>query len=382
MANRLPRPDEYLHAKPERIVLPNRPFELHFVLIPAVTLDVQLLDTEGKSMANRSVWINGRELPPSSSVLDSGETDDDGRIRFSYVAPGYAWRLTYRDDTRRDVRSLPITFAKSGEYQVKLRLRQDGLSEVDFLEILSVTDSAGVEVRDQVVGDDPLMRPPVAAELQERGRTILAKLREVNRYWLDRPPPEVHSYRYEFKYGDDKSTTFVVPEDGKVSRFVRNGISYDSALHYLTAEPANAVFRLVEEGPETIRLAYTLSRPIRMSAGNGVEGAWRGYFTTMVREGLLVIDSKTLTPREHTSAELRETWTEHVEIRPACYAPLAVAIRGGHHYDWTFRVYEPGLWLLAAARRPGETDANAAIATVENVTVNGRPTKTGTGMRQ
>jgi len=155
MATRIPAADEGWEIDPERTVLPNKPFEVNFVLTPAVTLDLVLLDDAAKPIAGRSVSIKGKELPPGSNVIEYGKTDAAGRIRFERVPPGHAWWITAGlSDSWRDgeVRTQPLTFEKSGPYRAQLRLRTDAETNVNLLEFQSVTDAAGAEVRDAVVG--------------------------------------------------------------------------------------------------------------------------------------------------------------------------------------------------------------------------------------
>jgi hypothetical protein len=255
-------------------------------------------------------------------------------------------------------------------------LRRDAPSGLDLLEVLSVANAKKEEVRNQVVGDDPLTRPPLPPELQAEGREVLAKVFEANRYWLDRPPPEVRTYRYDFRLGAEEAKTYDVPENGAVPGAVRQGISYVSVLHGLKAHPERAVFRQLDVHPDKIVLTYTLTEAAPVSAGNGVLGTWRGFFSRGVPMGTLVVDPKTYALREHRSRFHQETLSDYVEIRPGHVVPLRVRVSdGGMKFDFRFRVYEPGLWLFASSQRESRPDESGPVAQIDKVTVNGQPGK-------
>jgi len=377
MANRPPPSDHPKRGSAGGPVLPGRPVTVDFVLVPALAMDGELLDAEGKPIAAEPLWIGGKELPPSSSVLRSGRTDGQGRFRFEDVPPGYAWWFSLRrGGPGRVIRSLPLTFPQAQPYHVRLRLRRDVPSGLNFLEVLSVANAKGEDVSSQVVGDDPLMRPPLPPEFQAKGRAILAKVFEANRYWLDRPPPEVRTYRYDFRLGSGDATTYEVPENGAVPGAVRQGVSYVSVLHGLKAHPERVVFRQVDVLPDKIALAYTLTEAPPASAGNGVLGPWRGFFSRGVPRGTLVIDPKTYALREHRSRFHQETLSDYVEIRPGHVAPLRVRVSdGGMEFDFRFRVYEPGLWLFASSGTESRAGESGPVARIDKVTVNGQPGK-------
>jgi hypothetical protein len=308
--------------------------------------------------------------------LRSGKTDTQGRFQFENVPPGYAWWFEVElGDARRGVRTPPLTFPQAQPYHIRLQTRRDAASGLDLFEVLSVKNAKGEEVRNQIVGDDPLARSPLPPELQANGREILAKMSEANRYWLDRPPPEVRAYRYDFKLGAEPAKTYEVPEDGRVPSVVRQGISYVSVLYGLKAHPEQVVFRQIEVQPDKIILSFTLTKHVPISAGNGVLGTWRGFFSRGVSEGTMIVDPKTLTLREFRCEEYRETLSDYAEVRPGHFVPLRVRVsQRGMEFDFRFRVYEPGLWLFASSHE-GFEEKSGRIAHIENVIVNGQPGK-------
>ena len=374
-ASRLPDEDEnYRIDDPGGIILPGKPRRLDFVMVPAADIRGRVIDEEGKPVAGTRLSIRGGQMPPSSSVLKSGSTDEQGRFQFEDVPKDYAWQFCVRREGRREeVKTPPFRLNRAEDYRIALRLTEDAETGVTLLDIAGITDSQGVELRDQLVGDDPFARPPVGPELQAKGIEILEKMAQANRCWLVAPPPEVKSYGYDFHLAGKEPKTCRIVDPAKENTWLRQGISYYSVVHYLAARPEQAVFRLVDVGDDEITLVYDLKESVRASAGNGLVGTWSGFFSTGVGQGKLVLDAKTLVPREHRSAEFSETFSQYVEIRPGQYAPLRIRVDKGTTFDWTFCVYAPGLWLFDASRTDREELEDGIVARVDNVKVNGQP---------
>jgi HEAT repeat protein len=215
----------------------------------------------------------------------------------------------------------------------------------------------------------PLLAPE---EDQAKARQILKQVAEVNRYWLFGPPPAVKEFSYEFRFGNDKPTAFEVDTKTSGGGSTRQGISYYSPLHRLASDPSQVSFRRVDVGPEKVTLAYMLPEPMRVAMGTGVSGSWRGYFSTSVREGTLVVDAARLVPLEHTTADLQETWSEYAPQAPDHLAPRTIDIRRkGTQIHWKFQLWEPGLWLFSSAGESDPKDEEPPLAAVDGVHVNG-----------
>jgi len=147
--------------------------------------------------------------------------------------------------------------------------------------------------------------------------------------------------------------------------------AHRSPLHELLSAPESAVFRAMSpRGEGVVTIGYTLREPTRFAAGNGVSRSFRGYFSSPAREGILDIDTRTLTPRRHVVHDIVETLDEYVEVAPGRFAPLAIRIRGPAHCDWRFRVID-GLWMLGELRLPDGSPMTQG--TVSSIIINGRP---------
>jgi hypothetical protein len=206
--------------------------------------------------------------------------------------------------------------------------------------------------------------------LQRRGREILQEMAARNASWLNLNSQPVDDYAYSFQFANEPGRQWAVKQGKPVAGVVRYGISHHSAVHHLTDHPEAAVFRQVDISDDTITLTYRLRDSIRVSAGNGVLGRWRGFFSRNLREGVLILDARRLVPIEHRSGDLRETFSQYQQLADDQFVPLAVSVnRGGHNYRWTFQTFEPGLWLFAASHN--ESSSEEPIATLNDVHIAG-----------
>ncbi len=206
---------------------------------------------------------------------------------------------------------------------------------------------------------------PARAAGQARGQEVIRKFIEANRYWLVGPPPTVRQYSYTLnRLG--KKQEFAVSDPMKAPRARRQGVTYSTMLHQIAAKPASATVRTLTEEGGRIRLTLAFDPPVRGACGNGVENSWNGYFNLGGDAGYLILDAVRLVPLEAGMGALTETFAEFAEVEAGCYVPLAVTVqKEDMRFDWRFRLYEPGLWLLDDSRY-GER----RIAWVEEVKVN------------
>jgi hypothetical protein len=145
MADKLSAPGENVGWKvdPAKVVLPNQPYELNFVLLPAATLEGRLVDANNQPLTNRNIHLTGDQLPPSSSVLASVTTDADGRFRFENVPTSFPWKYGITDEGK-EVLSRPYLFIMPGEQRVELRFRRRTISTFSRLDETSYSGSPRV----------------------------------------------------------------------------------------------------------------------------------------------------------------------------------------------------------------------------------------------
>jgi hypothetical protein len=90
------------------------------------------------------------------------------------------------------------------------------------------------------------------------------------------------------------------------------------------------------------------------------------------REGVLVLDSRRLTPLENRSQKLTETFAQYTELEKGQFVPLAIGVdQHGMRFDWTFQLVEPALWLFASSY----CDDNEVTARLDQIRVNGLKAK-------
>ncbi|MBL7041252.1 MAG: DUF3887 domain-containing protein, partial [Pirellulaceae bacterium] len=296
---------EYIRRDDERVVLPGKPRRIDFVMVRELAISGRLVDERSEPIRDLRLRVTDETILAQNS-LRRFTTDDEGRFSLNRIPPGHTWWFTLiPPEADWTIRSLPLRFARSGKYEMLLRLVHDEATGIRHLQLASLTDAEGNERREEVLGDAPLGRPPVEPVLQAKGREVLAKIAEANRYWLGLPPKEVRSYRYtfaamgdgpgrgtkEYEVRDDSGESFPAREMEAVHA-KRHGITYFSALHYLTAHPEDVSFRQVEFDEDEIRLAYFFRNRVWLAASYCLFGSRNGFHLSFsdIREGTVVLD--------------------------------------------------------------------------------------------
>ena len=83
-------------AKKDRVFLPGKPLELNFVMRPSGRVAGRLVDERIDPSPDYSVALNGAELPPSSSVVASVKTDEQGRFAIEDIPTTYRFQFEVR----------------------------------------------------------------------------------------------------------------------------------------------------------------------------------------------------------------------------------------------------------------------------------------------
>ena len=212
---------------------------------------------------------------------------------------------------------------------------------------------------------EPPKPAPAAGDDQARGREIIRKFVEVNRYWLLGPPPAVRQFSYTLNRLGGKQE-FVVPDPAKAPRPRRTGMTYFTMLHQLATKPGSATVRSIVEEDGRTRLTLGFAPPVRGACGNGVENSWNGYFNLGGDAGYLILDTARLVPIEAGMGSLTERFGEFAEVDAGHLVPLAITIqKDDMRFDWRFRLYKPGLWLFDDGR-----SGEQRVAWVDQVKVN------------
>lgn len=377
MARELPELKlRYGHTTDE-IPLENQPFRIDFVLAKPAVLSVSLIDEAGNPCPDKIYLSRGSTTCASRRIRSSDQAKDVSQWQ---VLPGVPWRFATDIEDFGSVRSHPFTLPSAGSYDAIARLHRHDPTGVHLLSIEELVATGDRDTGTPIIGDDPFARPPVSSELQERGHELLRQMANHNRLWLDSDTRPVDDFAYRFHFEGGESRRWQVKPEKPGAGVVRRGISYDSAVHHLAAHPEDAIFRQVEENGDRIMLSYTLTKPIRISAGNGVLGTWSGFISSRFVGGTLELDATRLVPLKHYGEELTERYSQFQELNTEQFVPLAIAVNnGGHKFRWTFQTFEPGLWLFAKSIR--QTDGEPSmIATLSEVEIEGlprEPIKTG-----
>jgi hypothetical protein len=264
-----------------------------------------------------------------------------------------------------------------GDYKVVLRLRHDQQHDVDLLDVASF-EREGRDVRGEVLGDDPFVRPPLSGNELAEVVEILKQVQAANRaWWFERPNAAVDTLGYDFNLRGERKSYLYEKAKEPYDHWTAHGLSYSPAVAMVCGAPARLALRQVEKGPEQIRIAYTVKQPVGYSAGNGVSGSWYRFVSGKMRSGLITLDAKRLVPLEHrfNDGDVEE-FADYAELPDGSWAPRRIRFRheGRPWFDWTFDVYEPGVWLFTKST-PADDSQAEPIATLEKPVINGEPAK-------
>jgi len=127
MARDQPTDEElaYWNVDAERVLIRREGRHVDFVMVPAAIVRGRVTDSTGAPVANTSIWLDADELPPSSSVLASATTDENGRFEYTEVPPGQVWlTMPVSADPCKEVDSAKIQCDAAMAYEVELTLRR------------------------------------------------------------------------------------------------------------------------------------------------------------------------------------------------------------------------------------------------------------------
>jgi 5-hydroxyisourate hydrolase-like protein (transthyretin family) len=148
-----PPPVNVGSRKPEEFLLPGQACQIDFVMVPAITLQGQLLDRAGNPVPNAQVNLYSDAVPRGAQPPSSVSSDPQGHFHFDGVPAGFVWRLSAysrSDRVRAVLKSPSFALSTPGTYRLKVQ-RVAGDPGRDRLELISVTDPQGAEIRDTVI---------------------------------------------------------------------------------------------------------------------------------------------------------------------------------------------------------------------------------------
>jgi beta-lactamase regulating signal transducer with metallopeptidase domain len=363
--NRLPKQGETtIQRFDEKVAyIQGQPREVNFVMLPTAQVKVRLLDQQGQPLNDTNITLDGEELPHASSIYSSEKTDKNGIALFD-VPTGYLWHFESRYGDRQSARSASTTF-RSGSYEIQLKYQLEEQTGIMRLNVAPMNSSLGEQDVARVLVDEPSFQPPAGNEIQQQAQEVLRRTRESNRHWIDGPDwTALKSIRYSYKLqGKEPQEIEVDAKSPRLSPKTR-GVSMVSGVDQLLSRPEQAVIRSIKERDGKTDVVFAFKLSVGLSYGNGIDGTWRGYRSTAIREGKLTIDSKRLVPLELRSGNHREEYLDYVEIEPGRFAPTRIRINDGQ-FDWRFRIHKTSVWLFDQTLSDESEEPIACVREVE-----------------
>jgi beta-lactamase regulating signal transducer with metallopeptidase domain len=86
-------------VEPNQIVLPNRPREVDFVMLPAAHVAGTLVGEDDQPLKDYSVMLTGDTLPPGSEVIAQVKTDEKGRFEIKEIPTTVPFQFEIRKPT-------------------------------------------------------------------------------------------------------------------------------------------------------------------------------------------------------------------------------------------------------------------------------------------
>ncbi|MCL2306474.1 MAG: hypothetical protein FWC43_14130 [Planctomycetaceae bacterium] len=231
----------------------------------------------------------------------------------------------------------------------------------------------------------------LSPELQKKANEAFQTMIDRSRFWL-LGKTQAKSWAYHAKvFSPTKKTMEVLEHD--ISYDPAKGIDWTLMRGTSCSGIAQAVAVLFEKDPtqvqwiaaefgsERIRLAFTVSQPIRISYGNGLMRTWYGQFShNKVERGVIILDAKTMLPQTaYTNEGAGERFGDYVKLADNVYAPTKIRAKYEEmNFLLEFKIYEPDLWLLDKSTysvKLSDGEDFGSVVEISDVYVNDAPAK-------
>jgi hypothetical protein len=130
---------EWVYERLDDVILPGKPREIDFVMLPAARFKGMLKLADWKPAANYRVSLTGDQLPPSSSVVDEVRTDENGAFEMADIPTGFPFQVLVEPPVAEHPwlgwASPPVEFvfaSEDGESTSLHCVYNDGQTRVDF----------------------------------------------------------------------------------------------------------------------------------------------------------------------------------------------------------------------------------------------------------
>ena len=320
---------------PNALIVQDNPVQLDFVLAEPATVRVKLMDKNGNPLKGQELKVDETQ---QTSLASSRQRTRDETIAMA-LATHHPWTLSVPFKTKFRTQSPVMNFDAPGEYRIIAQLLNRG-KDTQTLTILDVQKD-GQSVKSKTVTPSPFAKTPIddQATLDDINE-VLKKVHRANQTWLEA------NLR-------DKDTKVLIDifRDGRSSKLNNLAPSqvrpvFVSTFDSVFDSKANVLFHEKSDNGKAIRVSYSLAQPLRYSAGNGIQGKYKGYFSTNVLRGQIEIDRENLQILKHDLGEITETFSNYVSDGGQGHVPTRVQIRrNGFQFDWHYQVVE-GIWIL------------------------------------
>jgi len=257
----------------------------------------------------------------------------------------------------------------SRDRSLKLNRRQFLLTSI--VVAIAAVAALGIGTSGAADGDRELSIQSEQATIEDlSAEPLLKKLAARSASWLA-PPPDLKQLEYDFLLGHEVASISIKRGDKRPSG-VWFGATLHTAFHQLTQSPNrfDVTVQRSDDGKSIRLVAKPKGETVTVSAGNGIEGKWHGYFSQGATETTIVIDPDRLVPREEHTATTTFRYSKWERVGQDKWIPRQIDVVGRGMY-WRMQFDWLGsAWLLRSSESISP-EATTTIAVTRNVKING-----------